>query len=78
MATGLPQVWVAEGGVVTHHRQLGVTYVPSGLRLTSSADRHDRRPAMNAPVSERGTVRVTAGEVTSGTVVGRRQRRANV
>ena len=30
MATGLPQVWAAGDCVVTHHRQLGITYVPLG------------------------------------------------
>lgn len=30
MRTGLPHVWAAGDGVVTHHRQLGVTYVPLG------------------------------------------------
>lgn len=30
MATGLPDVWAAGDCVVTHHRQLGVTYVPLG------------------------------------------------
>ena len=30
MATGLPQVWAAGDCVVTHHRQLGVTYLPLG------------------------------------------------
>ncbi|HEY5879422.1 MAG TPA: FAD-dependent oxidoreductase [Nakamurella sp.] len=30
MATGLPQVWAAGDCVVTHHRQLGTTYVPLG------------------------------------------------
>ena len=30
MRTGLPHVWAAGDGVVTHHRQLGVTYLPLG------------------------------------------------
>ncbi|TDE09933.1 FAD-dependent oxidoreductase [Jiangella asiatica] len=30
MATGLPHVWAAGDCVVTHHRQLGVTYLPLG------------------------------------------------
>ncbi|GAA0237059.1 FAD-dependent oxidoreductase [Cryptosporangium japonicum] len=30
MATGLPDVWAAGDCVVTHHRQLGVTYLPLG------------------------------------------------
>ncbi|MFB3978166.1 FAD-dependent oxidoreductase [Microbacterium proteolyticum] len=30
MSTGLPHVWAAGDGVVTHHRQLGVTYLPLG------------------------------------------------
>lgn len=30
MRTGLPHVWSAGDGVVTHHRQLGVTYLPLG------------------------------------------------
>ena len=30
MATGLPGVWAAGDCVVTHHRQLGVTYLPLG------------------------------------------------
>ena len=30
MATGLPNVWAAGDGVVTHHRLLGVTYLPLG------------------------------------------------
>ncbi|MCC4247564.1 MULTISPECIES: FAD-dependent oxidoreductase [Microbacterium] len=30
MRTGLPNVWAAGDGVVTHHRLLGVTYLPLG------------------------------------------------
>ena len=30
MRTGLPHVWAAGDGVVTHHRLLGVTYLPLG------------------------------------------------
>lgn len=30
MATGLPHVWAAGDCVVTHHRQLGITYLPLG------------------------------------------------
>lgn len=30
MRTGLPHVWSAGDGVVTHHRMLGVTYLPLG------------------------------------------------
>lgn len=30
MRTGLPDVWAAGDGVVTHHRLLGVTYLPLG------------------------------------------------
>ena len=30
MATGLPEVWAAGDCVVTHHRQLGITYLPLG------------------------------------------------
>ena len=30
MATGLPHVWAAGDCVITHHRQLGVTYLPLG------------------------------------------------
>ncbi len=30
MATGLPDVWAAGDCVVTHHRQLGITYLPLG------------------------------------------------
>src|SRR4029078_4603227 len=30
MATGLPHVWAAGDCVVTHHRLLGVTYLPLG------------------------------------------------
>lgn len=30
MRTGVPHVWAAGDGVVTHHRQLGVTYLPLG------------------------------------------------
>ena len=30
MATGLPGIWAAGDCVVTHHRQLGVTYLPLG------------------------------------------------
>lgn len=30
MATGLPRVWAAGDCVVTHHRQLGITYIPLG------------------------------------------------
>ena len=30
MATGLPQIWAAGDCVVTHHRQIGVTYLPLG------------------------------------------------
>lgn len=30
MRTGLPNVWSAGDGVVTHHRMLGVTYLPLG------------------------------------------------
>ncbi len=30
MGTGLPHVWAAGDGVVTHHRLLGVTYLPLG------------------------------------------------
>jgi NADPH-dependent 2,4-dienoyl-CoA reductase/sulfur reductase-like enzyme len=30
MRTGLPNVWAAGDGVVTHHRMLGVTYLPLG------------------------------------------------
>lgn len=30
MRTGLPQVWAAGDGVVTHHRLLGLTYLPLG------------------------------------------------
>lgn len=30
MRTGLPRVWAAGDGVVTHHRLLGVTYLPLG------------------------------------------------
>lgn len=30
MRTGLPHIWAAGDGVVTHHRQLGVTYLPLG------------------------------------------------
>jgi pyruvate/2-oxoglutarate dehydrogenase complex dihydrolipoamide dehydrogenase (E3) component len=37
MATGLPQVWAAGDCVVTHHRQLGVTYLPSARQPTSRA-----------------------------------------
>ncbi|MGG7451435.1 FAD-dependent oxidoreductase [Plantibacter auratus] len=30
MRTGLPHVWAAGDGVITHHRMLGVTYLPLG------------------------------------------------
>lgn len=30
MSTGLPHVWAAGDGIVTHHRLLGVTYLPLG------------------------------------------------
>ena len=30
MATNLPRVWAAGDCVVTHHRQLGITYLPLG------------------------------------------------
>ncbi len=30
MRTGLPHVWAAGDGIVTHHRLLGVTYLPLG------------------------------------------------
>lgn len=30
MATGLPDIWAAGDCVVTHHRQLGITYLPLG------------------------------------------------
>ena len=32
MRTGLPNVWAAGDGVVTHHRLLGVTYLPLGTK----------------------------------------------
>ncbi len=44
MATGLPHVWAAGDGVVTHHRLLGVTYLPLG----TTAHKQGRVAGQNA------------------------------
>jgi len=52
MATGLPGIWAAGDCVVTHHRQLGVTYLPLG----TTAHRQGRVAGSNA-VRHPGAVR---------------------
>ena len=49
MATGLPDVWAAGDCVVTHHRQLGVTYLPLG----TTAHKQGRVAGANAVGGER-------------------------
>jgi NADPH-dependent 2,4-dienoyl-CoA reductase/sulfur reductase-like enzyme len=46
MATGMPHVWAAGDCVVTHHRQLGVTYLPLG----TTAHKQGRVAGANAVV----------------------------
>jgi NADPH-dependent 2,4-dienoyl-CoA reductase/sulfur reductase-like enzyme len=49
MRTGLPHVWAAGDGVVTHHRLLGVTYLPLG----TTAHKQGRIAGENALGGER-------------------------
>jgi NADPH-dependent 2,4-dienoyl-CoA reductase/sulfur reductase-like enzyme len=53
MATGLPHVWAAGDCVVTHHRLLGVTYLPLG----TTAHKQGRVAGENALASPGGQAR---------------------
>ncbi len=50
MATDLPHVWAAGDCVVTHHRQLGVTYLLGHHRPQTGSRRRRERPRRTRPL----------------------------
>ena len=56
MRTGVPHVFAAGDGVVTHHRLLGVTYLPSG----TTAHKQGRIAGENALGGSRGSPAASA------------------